>query len=70
MFPIRKWIIKLDNIGFVSNLEMIGMTQAYNLIYEHEIDKGIAKVIRTCSPNDEKEIKRIAKLLKGTLIEV
>ncbi|MBQ0139484.1 MAG: hypothetical protein KBT36_09320 [Kurthia sp.] len=70
MYPIRKWIIKLDSIGFVSSLEMTGMTQAYDLIYEHEVDKGIAKVIRTYSKNDEKEIKRIAKLLKGTLIEV
>lgn len=70
MFPIRRWIIKLGNIGFVSDLIVVKVTYHSDLIYTHEIDEGIAKVIRTYSPNDETEIKRVAKLLKGTLIEV
>jgi len=70
MFPIKRWIIKLGNLGFVSKLEWIGFSQSFDSIYEHEIDKGIAKVIGTASPQDEKEIKRVVELLKGTLIEV
>lgn len=68
MFKIRKWIIKLDNIGFVSVLETIGMTRAFHFIYEHEISNSVAKVIRTHSPQEEIELQRVAKLLKGTLI--